>query len=146
MARDLNRERRGQTLEELERDVWGPPRIQSHVVTACHALRRKPIGELTVEDLRLLIGQGIGLLFLVPLALEVLERDAFAEGDLFTGDLLWSVLRSSPSHWDRHREHRTRLRAVLERLDFDASPFDEFPPSFQRDFKDAVRVFYALDD
>ncbi|MCP3766638.1 contact-dependent growth inhibition system immunity protein [Streptomyces sp. MAR25Y5] len=47
-----------------------------------HALRRRPIGELAVEDMRLLIGQNVGLAHLLPLALEVLRDDPMAEGDM----------------------------------------------------------------
>nr|WP_095876306.1 contact-dependent growth inhibition system immunity protein [Streptomyces sp. TLI_235] len=43
--------------------------------------------------LRLLIGQGVGLPHLVPLALDLLERDPAAEGGLFPGDLLDAVAR-----------------------------------------------------
>ncbi|WP_329300492.1 contact-dependent growth inhibition system immunity protein [Streptomyces sp. NBC_00659] len=53
----------------------------SRLVSTAHALRCRPIGGLTVEDLRLLIGQDAGLAHLLPLALEVLRDDPMAEGD-----------------------------------------------------------------
>ncbi|MDQ0767185.1 contact-dependent growth inhibition system immunity protein [Streptomyces canus] len=59
MTRSRNR---GRSLEELERDRWpAPPTDATRLVATAHALRRRPIDELTVEDLRLLIGQDIGL-------------------------------------------------------------------------------------
>ncbi|MCX4231305.1 MULTISPECIES: contact-dependent growth inhibition system immunity protein [Streptomyces] len=67
------------SLEEIERDRWpAPPQDATRLVATAHALRRRPIGELAVEDMRLLIGQDIGLPCLLPLALEVLRGDPMA--------------------------------------------------------------------
>ncbi|MGW3917080.1 contact-dependent growth inhibition system immunity protein [Streptomyces sp. NPDC005070] len=59
------------------------------------------MGKLTVEDLRLLIGQDLGLAYLLPLALEVLRDDPMAEGDTYEGDLLSAVLTRSPTIWQQ---------------------------------------------
>jgi hypothetical protein len=112
---DLDRERRARSLQELESRDWGSAPFPSHLVRSVHALRRKAIGALTVEELRLLIGQDVGLLFLVPLALERVEADPLAEGDFFTGDLLLSLVRADPSFWLRQRELRARLIAAARR-------------------------------
>ncbi|MET8138434.1 contact-dependent growth inhibition system immunity protein [Streptomyces sp. NPDC005251] len=78
MTRSLNRHR---SLEELERDRWSAPSADdTRLVATALALRRRPIGELTVEDMRLLIRQDIGLSHLLPLALEVLRENPMAEG------------------------------------------------------------------
>ncbi|MFE2408386.1 contact-dependent growth inhibition system immunity protein [Kitasatospora sp. NPDC059408] len=91
---------RDRTLEELEHDRWpAPPADATRLVTTVHALRRKPVGELTVEDLRLMIGQDVGLAHLLPLAWEVLRDDPMAEGDMYAGDLLNTVLTRSPAVW-----------------------------------------------
>jgi hypothetical protein len=79
-------------------------------------LRRKPIGSFSSEELRIMIGQGIGLPWLVPLALEQLETNPLVEGDFFPGDLLASVLRIGPEFWAQEWEWRQRTRALLERL------------------------------
>ncbi|MGJ3561833.1 contact-dependent growth inhibition system immunity protein [Streptomyces sp. INA 01156] len=65
-------------------------------MATAHALRRKPIGELTVEDMRLLIRQNVSLAHLLPLALEVLRLDPMAEGHMYEGDLPAAVLTRSP--------------------------------------------------
>jgi len=113
MRRPLDRTK---TLDQLEPPAWGEPDFHSHLVTTCHRLRRKPIGEFSVEDLRIIIGQEIGLPWLVPLALEVLEQNPLAEGDFYPGDLLRSVLRVEPSFWSREWEWRDRLKVVLKGL------------------------------
>jgi len=84
--------RRGRTLEEIEKDVWSEPKLGSHLVTTCFALRKKPVDEFTIEDLRIMIGQSIGLPTLLPLALDRLRTEPLAEGDFYPGDLLRSVL------------------------------------------------------
>lgn len=82
----------GKTLDQLEGVVWGEPTYDSYLVTTCHRLRTKPIDEFSVEDLRIMIGQQIGLPHLVPLAVAALERDPLAEGDYYPGDLLANVI------------------------------------------------------
>ena len=115
MPTDLPDHRR--TLDELEGVQWGPPKYNSYVVTNSHRLRTKPIAEFTVEDLRFMIGQGIGLRFLVPLALEVVEADPLAQGDYYAGDLLQSLLTVSGDFWAREWEWRNRLHGIVERLE-----------------------------
>ncbi len=82
------------TLTELESEDWGEPPFPSHLVTECHRLRKVPIGDFTTENLRIMIGQNIGLDHLIPMAIQVLRRDPLASGDFFEGDLLRSVIRS----------------------------------------------------
>ncbi|MEV5904375.1 contact-dependent growth inhibition system immunity protein, partial [Streptomyces sp. NPDC052127] len=71
---------RSRSLEELERDRWqAPPPDATRLISRVHALRSRPVGSLTVEDLRLLIRQDIGLAVLLPLAVEVLRDNPLAE-------------------------------------------------------------------
>ncbi|MDA4847005.1 contact-dependent growth inhibition system immunity protein [Hoeflea poritis] len=81
------------TLEELEDDYWGEAEYDSYLVQTCHALRHKPIDQFSVEDLRIMIGQNIGLVHLLPPAMDVIRGNPFASGDFYDGDLLQSVLR-----------------------------------------------------
>src|SRR5678815_2612089 len=106
----------GRTLDELDPPAWGEPPFDSHLVRTCHALRRKPLREFSVEDLRIMIGQRIGLRWLMPLALKVLEADALAEGDLYPGDLLAAILKVGPEFWAGELVWRSRTEVVLDRL------------------------------
>jgi hypothetical protein len=63
---------RQKTLENLENDYWGNPNYDSYLVRRCHELRKIPLENFSVEDLRIMIGQQISLDYLIPLALEVL--------------------------------------------------------------------------
>ena len=90
------------TLTQLEKDDWGAPPYDSFLVTECHRLRHVPLRDLTVENLRLLIGQEISLMYTVPLALEHLSIDPMVSGDLYPGDLLKAVQRVPADFWTQH--------------------------------------------
>lgn len=81
------------TIEQLEGHVWPEPEWQASLVSTAHALRKKPISELTPNDLRVAFNENIGTVFLQSRVLEVLTKDPIA-GDLYEGDLIISVLQS----------------------------------------------------
>jgi len=97
---------RNKSLQELEGKDWGEPIYDSHLVTECYRLRRVPLRELTAGSLRILIGQQIGLQYLVPMALELVQADPFTEGDYYSGDLLAAVLRVEATFWREHSDLR----------------------------------------
>jgi hypothetical protein len=78
-------------------------------------LRTVPLKQLRIEDVRLLIGQSLGLEFLVPMALDQLEAHPLTAGDFYPGDLLKNVMEVSESFWNSHPELRERLVHALER-------------------------------
>jgi len=80
------------SLEQLEDNDWGPPNWQSHLVTICYQLRKKDIDALSTEELRVMIGQNIGIPHLLPIALNMLEANPLAEGSCYPDDLLHSVV------------------------------------------------------
>ena len=107
-------ERMGRTLEQLENDSWGtPPEDATYLVRTAFTLRTVPLGQLDTEALRLLIGQSISLDILVPIALNVLREAPLAEGDLYPGALLASVLRIPDSWFETHLEAVEALDAIV---------------------------------
>ncbi|WP_076473673.1 contact-dependent growth inhibition system immunity protein [Micromonospora avicenniae] len=105
------------TIEQLERDVWpNPGPDATSLVRRCSDLRRKPIPSFTVEELRIMLGQGIGVSALLPRAVQVLLRNPLAEGDYHPGDLLATVLRLPDSAWSRLAAERKQLATVLTEL------------------------------
>jgi CDI immunity proteins len=92
------------TLEELEQDFWGDPKLNSRLILRCHDLRKKPVGKFMIEDLRRMIGQQIGLIYLLPLAIEKLKENLFAEGDYYPGDLLKMILDVDIEFWKNNKE------------------------------------------
>ena len=110
---------RDRCLEELERDRdrWPAPRAgASRLAVTVHALRRRPVGELSAEDLRLMIGQDVGLAHLLPLAVEIPQDDPMAQGDLYEGDLLSAVLSRKSAAWNELPGARRELRVIVSGL------------------------------
>jgi len=126
----MNQPDRAKTLDELDPPAWGAPEHDTHLIETCHRLRGKPLGDFSVEDLRIMIGQGVGLRWLVPIAIEALEQDPLVEGDLYPGDLLASLLKVDQEFWTRRSGWRDGLQAVLEGL-----------PSAPDELHDAVATF-----
>jgi len=105
-----------QTLEELDGQRWAPPEVETTLAQTVHRLRRVPLGQFEPRDLWTMIGQGVGLPYLIPKALVLLERDPFVEADLSTGDLLIQVFGVDDAFWQRSPE--LRRRAVAEQRSF----------------------------
>jgi hypothetical protein len=109
------------TLNELEGPGWADPDYPSPMVQRIRALGQIPLREFAAEDYRLIITQQRALATLVPLALELLEAEPFAEGDLYAGDLLAAVANVRVEFWEAQPDLRTRakraLAAAISRLD-----------------------------
>ena len=112
------------TLQELEGEDWGEPKFSSYVVTTCHSLRRKPLRELTIEEIRLAIGQQMGVRFLLPVAIERLQSDPLASGDMYEGALLKNVLTAAVSA-NLDEDRLWDLDSVVVRFEDGASALDE---------------------
>ncbi len=105
---------RDKTLEYLEEDIWEETNYDSHLVKRCHELRKLPLNNFTTEDLRIMIGQQISLKYLIPLALEVLAIDIFAEGNFFEGDLLKNVLTIDTDFWNKNKNYWVALDNLIK--------------------------------
>jgi len=104
---------RSKCLDALEGVEWREPTYPSYLIETVHRLRKKPVHDFSIEDLRIVIGQSVGLPFLVPIALEQLERDSLVQGDFYPGDLLVSVLSIARTYLVERPEDRPRLEALL---------------------------------
>jgi len=103
------------TIEQLERDIWkAPGKDVSALIVNVYKARKKLLAHLSVEDLRLLISQGIGLKYTIPLAIELLKFNVLAEGDHYEGDLLLSVLRVDHHYWVGNIEDAQSLRDIYQ--------------------------------
>jgi CDI immunity proteins len=106
------------SLEQIEDDVWGDaPDDATHLVATVRRLRRKPIGALTAEDLRMLVNQKEGVDVLVPRALDRLVQEPLLEGDFFPVDVLAAVLRVPASYWSAHPELLAKLDRIIASID-----------------------------
>lgn len=107
---------RSKSLQEIEGHDWGEPTYHSSLVVTCHLLRRKPLAQFTVEDLRIMISQQISASLLVPLAIEQLEADPLVEGRYYPGDLLSAVLGLDRDFWVAHPDSGQRLIRIVQRV------------------------------
>ena len=118
---------RQKSIENLEKDYWGqPPKDATTLVDRVHRLRTIQIEQLTPGDIRLLIGQNVGLKFLIPVALDLLREDLFMDTDFYNGDLLKYVMRVDNDFWDANNELNEELNDLLKSYsDADKQKFKE---------------------
>ncbi|KAA0930466.1 contact-dependent growth inhibition system immunity protein [Streptomyces apricus] len=68
---------RDRSLEQLEGRRWPePPEDTTAMVKNVHELRRRPVGTLAPDELARLIGQDVGLPWLLSLAVKILKDTA----------------------------------------------------------------------
>lgn len=102
------------SLDALENTQFGEPQeAPTPMVRRCLELCRIPLNQFSVEDLRLMIGQEFSLKYLIPIAIEHLKHDLFAEGHFYPGDLLNVVLTVKPDFWYRHPEYWKEVNELI---------------------------------
>lgn len=74
----------------------------------------KPVRKLSAGELHWLIGRQCSLPVTVPLAMERLEHDPFAQAGRHPGDLLTAVLEADRRYWLEHEEHWLAMAGILE--------------------------------
>ena len=106
---------RTKTLEQLENDYWGEPPINSSsLVSVCYKLRKKRVEEFEAEDLRIMINQNIGLIYLIPISITVLKESPFTETSYYEGDLLKSVLSCDSKFWKNHQNMKAEMSKIVK--------------------------------
>jgi len=103
---------KSKSLANLKNIVWNKEGLESSLAEKCRNLWNVPISKFTTEDFRLLIGQKISLDLLIPVALDILENNPLAQGDLYRGDLLNSVLSVPKYFWLEFPNLNNRLVEV----------------------------------
>ncbi|WP_313149777.1 contact-dependent growth inhibition system immunity protein [Streptomyces echinatus] len=113
---------RDRSIEQLEGERWpDPPQESTTLVRSVHQLRQRAIKDLSVEDLRRLISQDVGLHWLLPVALDFLRETAPQEAATgwYDDDLLSAVLTRRESVWRdnprlaRHLDETVRMLTDL---------------------------------
>lgn len=124
---------RQKSLESLENKTWQTLSTEedSYLIRTCSSLRKTQLKDFTTEDLRIMIGQEIGLYYLMPLAIETLTENLFAEGDYYEGDLLKCVLDVDTKFWDDNKDYWQQINDLIKdrrqeiiKMKFDSSKFD----------------------
>ncbi len=118
------------TIEQLEGVVYPLITDNTRLVNTISVLRKKPLKDYTIEDLRISIGQNVGLPYLIPVAIERLSKNILAEGDFYEGDLLSSVLTADRNFWQENKELWKTICSLYEKNKhiFSSNAGNEFRP------------------
>ncbi|WP_062269763.1 contact-dependent growth inhibition system immunity protein [Endozoicomonas arenosclerae] len=90
--------------------------LDSRLIDRLREASTKKLEDLTPEDLRLLISQRIGLEYLVPIALTLLEENPLCSGNLYVGDLASVLLDLPQSFWESQPALNNRMVEVGDSL------------------------------
>ena len=101
------------SIEQLENDYWNDTVFPTGLVERCTHYRKIPLRDLSPEQLRTLISQQIGLLYSIPVALQLLKQNPMLEGDFCEGDVLKSVLTVNSSFWPQHPSLKLEVQQIL---------------------------------
>ena len=110
MGHDI-RPTRSKCVDELEGALLQPPYPTAMIARIARA-RGVPIEDLSLGDLRLLVSQGEALSYLMPLALENLEKLPLREAELYNGDLLLAAIHAHEKFGETPM-YAERLRVVV---------------------------------
>jgi hypothetical protein len=103
-----------QTIEYLEqKDFGNPDEASTPLIKRCIQLSKLPLNAFTAAHLRLMIGQGFALQYLIPLAIKHLLHDLFTETEYYPGDLLSEVLSVYPSFWKNHPQLWAEVHTLI---------------------------------
>ena len=107
------------SLDDLE-GPWGEPTYDTHIVRSAHALHKKPLINLSDEELRLALSQKIGFPWVLSLTLVRLREDPLRSGMMYEGDVLANALRIPKEVWGSQlSELRQIADTVVPTLDGD---------------------------
>lgn len=101
------------TLEELSGISLDEPRLNSYVVRTASRVSKKPIGKISAEEIRLLIGQRIGVKYLLHRAVLILENNPLIETGYFEGDLMMALLELEPEAWSENELDYSLFRSLV---------------------------------
>jgi hypothetical protein len=125
---------RNKSLEQLDGERWGePPADATSLVRTVYEWRRRPIGTLEPHELARLLGQNVGLPWLLPLGVEIVREAAKQPtGGFLDGDLLYALVTRSPEVWTANPEPALALKTAVSML-----------PELSRYVKQEVEAFLA---
>jgi len=97
-------------LEQLEGVIWDEPdQEDTLMVQRIHAIRKKPIGSLTDDELRLAVSQRVGIPFILDVAFQRLSDDPLLDADCYPGDFLSALIRAKDELWVERAYLRSQL-------------------------------------
>jgi len=122
------------TLEELTGvDAGDPDDAPTYMVASIIRSWKKPLNQLSDEEIGRLIVQHDGYPHVLDLVWPKLESDPLLDGGYYRGDVLSNLIRGNAAIWTDRPEYKARLGALYRRaLD---RPDDE-----NRAFRDTLQL------
>ena len=114
------------------------PPYPTPLVAKCEAALETPMGDLSLEQLRLLISQRLGLDQLISKALDTLEQDPAISVTFCEGDLLKACLSAPPEFWNGRANQATRLADIAARFSEDGTGVVEARVAFMKSLEEAT--------
>ncbi len=100
------------SLDEIEGSNQKYCNLSSGLIEKCMVARTRKIKELSAEEVRILMSQNIGLEYIVPFSLDILEKEPLIFGGLYKGDLLVALLNVDKSFWIKNPKWNNRLMEI----------------------------------
>jgi len=129
------------TIRQLEHIDLNTKSWDSGLIRGIDKYINQPIKLLDIEGLRLLIGQNIGLEYLIPLAIDKLKENILAEGDFYEGDLLKNVLDCDRQFWIKNNDY---YRKVVDLYIENISVFES--ENTYRQIRKSFEIFNKLEN
>ncbi len=78
-----------------------------------HSVRKKWLRDFTPDEIRVCLAQEIGVAFLVPKALSILNDNPWIEAEYYEGDLLKTCIDVPDDYWKDKNEEKDLMKEVL---------------------------------
>ncbi|UYQ93786.1 contact-dependent growth inhibition system immunity protein [Chitinophaga horti] len=110
------------TIEVLENKVWEYKKFPTILIETCHNARKKKIRDLSLNELRTLLTQDIGVPYILPSVMAALEKDLLTDTRFYPGDLLLAAVSMPERTWRRpeHEAIGKKLKSLLDNARQDA--------------------------
>lgn len=76
-------------------------------------LYHTPLDDFQIDDIRFMIGQKMGLQYLLPIAFSLFEKDILVEGSYYKGDVLSMVFTIKREFWNNNPDLKSHFLRIL---------------------------------
>lgn len=98
----------GEILEYEQYEING-----SSIQQRTYKLFTVKLSKYTLDDIRFMIGQEVGLSYTIPIAIEELEKDLIIETSYYKGDLLKIILLVNSEYWLNNQILKNKITNLI---------------------------------
>ena len=112
----LNKYIRAKSLRDLGvKQIYNIPPLEeaSSIQQRIIKLYNTVIEEYSLGDIRFMIGQNLGIDFLINIAFDHLKENIFLDSEYYEGDLLSIILRIPSEFWKMHPTEKDKFLEIL---------------------------------